>query len=89
MAVEQCLFPFIQPGQTLGGLPDQDSFYDVVDCLEEQGIESLAQRHLNRKGTDLDLVEQFNIYEVSTAIFILPGLLCCCVLTFCGQPLRL
>ncbi|XP_061101127.1 FH1/FH2 domain-containing protein 3 isoform X2 [Conger conger] len=51
--------------KTLSGLPDQDSFYDVVDCLEEQGIEGLAQRHLNRKGTDLDLVEQFNMYEAT------------------------
>lgn len=50
--------------QTLAGLPDQDSYYDMVDCLEEQGIEAIAQRHLSRKGTDLDLVEQFNIYEV-------------------------
>ncbi|XP_041104366.1 FH1/FH2 domain-containing protein 3-like isoform X5 [Polyodon spathula] len=51
--------------KTLAGLPDQDSFYDVVDCLEEQGIEVIAQRHLNKKGTDLDLVEQFNIYEMT------------------------
>uniref|UniRef100_A0A8C4ENH7 Formin homology 2 domain containing 3b n=1 Tax=Dicentrarchus labrax TaxID=13489 RepID=A0A8C4ENH7_DICLA len=50
--------------KTLAGLPDQDSYYDMVDCLEEQGIETMAQRHLSRKGTDLDLVEQFNIYEV-------------------------
>ncbi|XP_070768110.1 FH1/FH2 domain-containing protein 3 [Enoplosus armatus] len=51
--------------KTLAGLPDQDSFYDMVDCLEEQGIEAMAQRHLSRKGTDLDLVEQFNIYEMT------------------------
>ncbi|KAM3615157.1 uncharacterized protein V6R79_024148 [Siganus canaliculatus] len=51
--------------KTLAGLPDQDSYYDVVDCLEEQGIEVMAQRHLSRKGTDLDLVEQFNIYEMT------------------------
>ncbi|XP_072366001.1 FH1/FH2 domain-containing protein 3 isoform X6 [Scyliorhinus torazame] len=50
--------------KTLAGLPDQDSFYDVVDCLEEQGMEAISQRHLNKKGTDLDLVEQFNIYEM-------------------------
>uniref|UniRef100_UPI0009B3BB8D FH1/FH2 domain-containing protein 3-like n=1 Tax=Monopterus albus TaxID=43700 RepID=UPI0009B3BB8D len=50
---------------TLAGLPDQDSYYDMVDCLEEQGIEVMAQRHLSRKGTDLDLVEQLNIYEVT------------------------
>lgn len=81
------LFPFIQPGQTLAGLPDQDSFYDVVDCLEEQGIEGLAQRHLNRKGTDLDLVEQFNMYEVSTAIFHLPA--ACCAAAHCNTLLTL
>ncbi|XP_034409418.1 FH1/FH2 domain-containing protein 3 [Cyclopterus lumpus] len=51
--------------KTLAGLPDQDSYYDMVDCLEEQGIEAMAQRHLSRKGTDLDLVEQFNIYEMT------------------------
>lgn len=53
--------------QTLAGFPDQDSYYDMVDCLEEQGIDAMGQRHLSRKGTDLDLVEQFNIYEVSRA----------------------
>ncbi|XP_029307977.1 LOW QUALITY PROTEIN: FH1/FH2 domain-containing protein 3 [Cottoperca gobio] len=51
--------------KTLAGLPDQDSYYDMVDCLEEQGVEAVAQRHLSRKGTDLDLVEQFNIYEMT------------------------
>ncbi|XP_066482941.1 FH1/FH2 domain-containing protein 3 isoform X4 [Tiliqua scincoides] len=51
--------------KTLSGLPDQDSFYDVVDCLEELGIETISQRHLNKKGADLDLIEQFNIYEMT------------------------
>lgn len=51
--------------QTLSGLPDQDTFYDVVDCLEELGLAAVSQRHLNKKGTDLELVEQFNIYEVT------------------------
>ncbi|XP_062254598.1 FH1/FH2 domain-containing protein 3 isoform X1 [Platichthys flesus] len=51
--------------KTLAGLPDQDSYYDMVDCLEEQCIETMAQRHLSRKGTDLDLIEQFNIYETT------------------------
>nr|XP_057902809.1 FH1/FH2 domain-containing protein 3 isoform X5 [Doryrhamphus excisus] len=49
--------------KTLAALPDQDSFYDMVDGLEEQGMETVTQRHLGRKGTDLDLVEQLNIYE--------------------------
>ncbi|XP_018605965.1 FH1/FH2 domain-containing protein 3 isoform X1 [Scleropages formosus] len=51
--------------KTLAGLPDQDSFYDLVDALEEQGMEAVSRRHLNRKGTDLDLVEQFNMYEAT------------------------
>ncbi|XP_042531080.1 FH1/FH2 domain-containing protein 3 isoform X1 [Dipodomys spectabilis] len=51
--------------KTLSGLPDQDAFYDVVDCLEELGIAAVSQRHLNKRGTDLDLVEQFNIYEAA------------------------
>ncbi|XP_004380963.1 FH1/FH2 domain-containing protein 3 isoform X3 [Trichechus manatus latirostris] len=51
--------------KTLSGLPDQDTFYDVVDCLEELGLAAVSQRHMNKKGTDLDLVEQFNIYEVA------------------------
>ncbi|XP_047187768.1 FH1/FH2 domain-containing protein 3 isoform X5 [Scophthalmus maximus] len=51
--------------KTLAALPDQDSFYDMVDGLEEQGVEAVSQRHLGRKGTDLDLVEQLNIYEMT------------------------
>ncbi|XP_055272945.1 FH1/FH2 domain-containing protein 3 isoform X3 [Moschus berezovskii] len=51
--------------KTLSGLPDQDTFYDVVDCLEELGIAAVSQRHLTKKGTDLDLVEQLNIYEMA------------------------
>ncbi|KAM9724168.1 FH1/FH2 domain-containing protein 3 isoform 4-T4 [Menidia menidia] len=62
---ELLVFAMTLINKTLAGLPDQDSYYDMVDCLEEQGIESTAQRHLSRKGTDLDLVEQFNIYEMS------------------------
>ncbi|KAJ4927785.1 hypothetical protein JOQ06_015587 [Pogonophryne albipinna] len=51
--------------KTLAALPDQDSFYDMVDGLEEQGIDTVSQRHLGRRGTDLDLVEQLNIYEMN------------------------
>ncbi|CAL8294608.1 unnamed protein product [Merluccius merluccius] len=51
--------------KTLAALPDQDSFYDMVDALEEQGMEAVTQRHLGRRGTDLDLVEQLNIYEAT------------------------
>ncbi|KAA0703066.1 FH1/FH2 domain-containing protein 3 [Triplophysa tibetana] len=65
MDTELLVYAMTLINKTLAGLPDQDSFYDVVDSLEEQGIETLAQRQINRKGADLDLVEQFNIYEAT------------------------
>ncbi|KAM4736138.1 FH1/FH2 domain-containing protein 3 isoform 2-T2 [Anableps anableps] len=61
---ELLVFAMTLINKTLAALPDQDSYYDMVDCLEEQGIEETARRHIGRKGTDLDLVEQFNIYEM-------------------------
>lgn len=53
--------------QTLAALPDQDTFYDVTDCLEQQGMEQVVQQYLGSKGTDLDLKQQFTLYEVSRA----------------------
>lgn len=47
----------------LNGIPDQDSYYDQTDALEEQGIEGIIQRYMSKPGTDLDLLQQFQIYE--------------------------
>ncbi|XP_050308559.1 LOW QUALITY PROTEIN: uncharacterized protein LOC126744971 [Anthonomus grandis grandis] len=47
----------------LNGVPDQDTYYDQVDFLEEQGMESIIQRYMSKPGTDLDLLQQFQIYE--------------------------
>ncbi|XP_077165954.1 FH1/FH2 domain-containing protein 1 isoform X2 [Paroedura picta] len=49
--------------KTLAALPDQDSFYDMTDCLEQQGMERIIQQHVSNKGTDLDLRQQLVIYE--------------------------
>ncbi|KAM9301904.1 FH1/FH2 domain-containing protein 1 [Gastrophryne carolinensis] len=49
--------------KTLAALPDQDSFYDVADSLEQQGMEKLIQRHMNNKGTDPDLKQRLAVYE--------------------------
>ncbi|XP_034163312.2 FH1/FH2 domain-containing protein 3 isoform X5 [Pangasianodon hypophthalmus] len=51
--------------KTLAGLPDQDSFYDVVDVLEEQGIELMTSRYSTHRSTDPELREQIGIYEVT------------------------
>jgi len=56
------------PAQTLAALPDQDTFYDVTDCLEQQGMEPVVQQYLGSKGTDLDLKQQFTLYEVSVCV---------------------
>ncbi|XP_023217060.1 FH1/FH2 domain-containing protein 3-like isoform X2 [Centruroides sculpturatus] len=49
--------------KTLNGIPDQDTYYDIVDCLEEQGMERIIKFYMNKQGTDLDLLQQFQIYE--------------------------
>ncbi|XP_071057371.1 FH1/FH2 domain-containing protein 3 isoform X1 [Onthophagus taurus] len=47
----------------LNGVPDQDTYYDQTDALEEQGIEAIIRRYMSKPGTDLDLLQQFQIYE--------------------------
>ncbi|XP_060906645.1 FH1/FH2 domain-containing protein 1 isoform X2 [Labrus mixtus] len=49
--------------KTLGVLPDQDSFYDVTDSLEQLGMETIIFKHMNNRGTEPDLRSQFTIYE--------------------------
>lgn len=49
--------------KTLSGISDQDSFYDETDYLEQQGLEGIIQRYMSRTDTDLDLLDQFQLYE--------------------------
>ncbi|XP_051556777.1 FH1/FH2 domain-containing protein 1-like isoform X2 [Myxocyprinus asiaticus] len=49
--------------KTLAALPDQDSFYDVTDCLEKLGMEGIVQKHITSSGIEGDLKQQFTIYE--------------------------
>ncbi|XP_063910662.1 FH1/FH2 domain-containing protein 3 isoform X4 [Zophobas morio] len=49
--------------KVLNGVPDQDTYYDQTDALEEQEIERIIQRYMSKPGTDLDLLQQFQIYE--------------------------
>ncbi|XP_030907616.2 FH1/FH2 domain-containing protein 1 [Melopsittacus undulatus] len=60
---ELLVFAMTLINKTLAALPDQDTFYDVTDCLEQQGMEQLVQQFLGSKGTDLDLKHQFTLYE--------------------------
>lgn len=49
--------------KTLNGIPDQDTYYDQTDYLEEQGLEVLIEKYMHRPDSDLDLLQQFTIYE--------------------------
>ncbi|XP_030437224.1 FH1/FH2 domain-containing protein 1 isoform X1 [Gopherus evgoodei] len=62
---ELLVFAMTLINKTLAALPDQDSFYDVTDCLEQQGMEHIVQRHMHNKGLDPDVKQQFAIYESS------------------------
>ena len=47
----------------LNAIPDQDTFYDVSDALEEQGLEKVIGQYRSRKGVERDLLDQLNLYE--------------------------
>uniref|UniRef100_A0A8D2LDT0 Formin homology 2 domain containing 1 n=1 Tax=Varanus komodoensis TaxID=61221 RepID=A0A8D2LDT0_VARKO len=63
--------------KTLAALPDQDSFYDVTDCLEQQGMECIVEQLLAQKGLDPDLRQQLAVYEVSRGPGPGPGVRSC------------
>ena len=61
-----CVYVCICPSvcvQVLNAIPDQDTFYDVSDALEEQGLEKVIGRQRSCKGVERDLLDQFNLYE--------------------------
>ncbi|VDP68474.1 unnamed protein product [Echinostoma caproni] len=51
--------------KTLNAIPDQDTFYDVTDSLEEMGMQKLIQVYLSKKSCDPELAEQFHLYEAA------------------------
>ena len=55
----------LMSAQILNALPDQDSFYDLVDSLEEQGIYKIINHYMSQKGSNQELQEQFQIYEAA------------------------
>jgi len=49
--------------QVLSVIPDQDTFYDLVDALEDQGLEKIIQQMMKSRGARADLVDEFRRYE--------------------------
>uniref|UniRef100_A0A7N6B967 Formin homology 2 domain containing 1 n=1 Tax=Anabas testudineus TaxID=64144 RepID=A0A7N6B967_ANATE len=62
---ELLMFTMTLINKTLAALPDQDSFYDVTDSLEQLGMETIIQKHMNNKGAEPELRAQFTVYEVT------------------------
>ena len=53
--------------QTVQGIPDQDSFYDVVDSLEQLGMMDACEALRKRKTSDAELIQQVDIYDVRSS----------------------
>jgi hypothetical protein len=51
--------------KTLSGISDINSFYDETDHIELQEMEKIIQRYMSRPNTDLDLLDQFQLYEAA------------------------
>lgn len=54
--------------KVLYATPSQDEFYNITDALEEQGMEQIIKMHQNKFGSNIDLVDQFNNYEMALRI---------------------
>ncbi|CAH8679343.1 unnamed protein product [Schistosoma rodhaini] len=63
--LELLIYAMTLLNKTLNSIPDQDTFYDVTDCLEEMGMQKIVQCHLTKKNCDPELAEQLNLYEAS------------------------
>ncbi|KAK0426057.1 hypothetical protein QR680_009522 [Steinernema hermaphroditum] len=59
--VEPLIYGMTVVNKTLNGVPDQDTYYDIVDALDGQGLEDAMARML-RLGNK-ELAEQCRLYE--------------------------
>ncbi|XP_061669420.1 FH1/FH2 domain-containing protein 1 isoform X7 [Syngnathoides biaculeatus] len=62
---ELLVFAMTLVNKTLAALPDQDSFYDVTDCLESLDMEDVVRRNLTDPAGEADLRAQFAVYETA------------------------
>lgn len=61
---EILIFTFTLFNKTLAGISDQDTYYDMIDSLEEQGMERIIKSIMSKKGIEKDLMKQLQIYEL-------------------------
>jgi hypothetical protein len=61
--MEIMIFAVTLINKTLAGIPDQDTFYDIVDSLEQQGMHRIIESFQSKQGIEKDLLKQLGIYE--------------------------
>ena len=61
--MEIMIFAVTLINKTLAGIPDQDTFYDIVDSLEAQGMHRITESFQSKQGIEKDLLKQLAIYE--------------------------
>jgi hypothetical protein len=71
--LELILYSMILINTVLNAIPDQDTFYDVSDALEEQCMQRIVQHYFknpvkDENGNYKQIVQQMELYEVRTSI---------------------
>jgi hypothetical protein len=67
--LELILYSMILLNTVLNSIPDQDTFFDVSDALEEQGMQRIIQHYFKNSVKDdfgfyKQIVQQMELYEV-------------------------
>jgi hypothetical protein len=72
--LELILYSMILINTVLNSIPDQDTFYDVSDSFEEQGMQHIIQHYFKNAVKDdnghfKQIVQQMELYEVDFILF--------------------
>jgi hypothetical protein len=75
--LELILYSMILINTVLNSIPDQDTFYDVSDSFEEQGMQHIIQHYFKNaikddNGHFKQIVQQMELYEVNILFSVLP-----------------
>ena len=70
--LELILYSMILINTVLNAIPDQDTFYDVSDAYEEQGMQRIIQYYMRNPTKDdnqiKQILQQMELYEVNKII---------------------
>ena len=68
--LELILYTMILINTVLNSIPDQDTFYDISDSYEEQGMQNIIKNFCKNQISDTagnykQIVQQMELYEVN------------------------